>query len=285
MSGAVPAIQRLDLIAGSVGISALEETGFSEKRLIAALDELLVRNREARDGVRDVSRRSATFAEWMAGHEGDLLCCYSGKSSAAVHIILPRALFDTLFERYFGGERDGTAANEPSQAQLRFARRIGHDLADVIAAGWHDEAEQAFRLTAASFGSDDAVAIPGGLLIVDLHLAAHIISIALPAELVASMRSRNPAPRHMPKAPQGEWRERLIERASEVRLPVRSVLARPEIPAARLLTLKPGDVVPIAMPTSVPVTIGQRLFAQGTLGESHGCAAIRIENIAKGPNT
>jgi flagellar motor switch protein FliM len=283
VNGAGPAIERLDLIAGSVGIATLEETGFAERRLAAAFDELLLRYGEPKDRVRETALRSAIFADWVKGHEADLVCRYSGRSSLHVHMMLPRVLFDGLFERYYGGAGDAGTVNEPSKAQLRFAQRIGHDLANVIAAGWQTLAEPAFELIGASFDRDELSATPGGLLILELHLAACTISLALPAELVASMRGRAPAPSAAPKSLQGEWRDRLIERASDVRLPVRSILARPEIPAARLLALKPGDVLPISMPASVPVTVGRRQFAYGALGETHGCAAIRVETIAKGP--
>ena len=70
----------------------------------------------------------------------------------------------------------------------------------------------------------------------------------------------------------------------DVRLPVRSVLARPEISLVKLLSLEVGDIIPLTMPRHVPVTVAGRSFAVGSIGEANGNAAIMIEQIEKGPN-
>ena len=70
-----------------------------------------------------------------------------------------------------------------------------------------------------------------------------------------------------------------MQSVSQVCLPVRSILARPELPLSRIMTLQPGDVIPLTMPRNVPLTVAGRLFAHGTIGESNGRAAIRIESI------
>ena len=70
----------------------------------------------------------------------------------------------------------------------------------------------------------------------------------------------------------------------DVRLPVRSVLARPEISLVKLLSLEVGDIIPLTMPRHVPVTVAGRSFAVGSIGEANGNAAIMIEHIEKGPD-
>ena len=70
-------------------------------------------------------------------------------------------------------------------------------------------------------------------------------------------------------------RDRMIAALMQVCLPVRSVFVRPEMPIARLLALRPGDVIPISLPQHIPLTVAGRLFAHGTLGEADGRAAIR----------
>jgi flagellar motor switch protein FliM len=76
-----------------------------------------------------------------------------------------------------------------------------------------------------------------------------------------------------------EWRARLGEALEEVTLPVRSVLARPEISVAELLALKPGDVIPINLPPRTPLLAGARRIAEGVIGEQDGRAALRIEKV------
>lgn len=79
-----------------------------------------------------------------------------------------------------------------------------------------------------------------------------------------------------------EWRQRLAWAVEDIRLPVRSVLARPELTMAQLMTLKPGDVIPINLAPKVPLLVGSKRFAEGTIGEQEGRAALLVETVGKG---
>lgn len=80
----------------------------------------------------------------------------------------------------------------------------------------------------------------------------------------------------------GEWRQRLAWAVEDIRLPVRSVLARPELTMGQLMALKPGDVIPINLAAKVPLLVGSKRFAEGTIGEQEGRAALLIESVGKG---
>ncbi|RYD89738.1 MAG: flagellar motor switch protein FliM, partial [Sphingomonadales bacterium] len=79
-----------------------------------------------------------------------------------------------------------------------------------------------------------------------------------------------------------DWKNKLFGALDNVALPVRSVLARPEMTVAQLLALKPGDVIPVTLSQTVPLLVGNRRFAEGTIGEQDGRAALMIENLNKG---
>jgi len=79
-----------------------------------------------------------------------------------------------------------------------------------------------------------------------------------------------------------EWRQRLAWAVEDVRLPVRSVLARPELTVAQLIALKPGDVIPISLAAKVPLLVGSTRFAEGTIGEQEGRAALLVDAVGKG---
>ncbi len=70
-----------------------------------------------------------------------------------------------------------------------------------------------------------------------------------------------------------EWRARMVHALANVRLPVRSVLARPELTVADLMALKVGDVIPITLAPKVPLIVANRRLAYGTIGEQEGRAA------------
>jgi flagellar motor switch protein FliM len=79
-----------------------------------------------------------------------------------------------------------------------------------------------------------------------------------------------------------EWRQRLAAALENIRLPVRSVLARPEMTMSQLMQLKPGDVIPITLPAKAPLIVANRRFAYGTIGEREGKAALMIEQVVGG---
>lgn len=78
-----------------------------------------------------------------------------------------------------------------------------------------------------------------------------------------------------------DWRWRLGQALQDVTLPVRSVLARPEISVAELLALKVGDVIPITLPPRTPLLAGARRVAEGVIGEQDGRAALMIEKVGQ----
>jgi flagellar motor switch protein FliM len=78
----------------------------------------------------------------------------------------------------------------------------------------------------------------------------------------------------------GDWRDRMAAALGEVRLDARSVLARPTMQINDLLKLAPGDLIPISLPTMVPLLVAGRVIAHGTIGDNDGRAALKIEKMA-----
>ena len=74
-----------------------------------------------------------------------------------------------------------------------------------------------------------------------------------------------------------DWSERLAALVRSVRLPVRTVLARPLLSAGEVTRLSIGDVIPIRFPDRVRVYSGMRLLASGVLGEQDGHASVVID--------
>ena len=78
------------------------------------------------------------------------------------------------------------------------------------------------------------------------------------------------------------WRERLGRQVSHVSFPARSILARPSLSLSQLMQLEPGDVIPVQINRSLPLLVGNKVFAHGTIGEKEGRAAFMIEKLAEG---
>lgn len=79
------------------------------------------------------------------------------------------------------------------------------------------------------------------------------------------------------------WQARIASRMRDIRLPARTILARPNLSLAELVQLKAGDVIPVTINRSLPLIVGDRIVAHGSIGEQDGRAAFQIEKIAQGP--
>lgn len=280
--------ERVDLLSTSTGATALADTSFAERPLLDAFERLMA----ATGGDPE---RFAVFNGVPhpidGGAEGDWEPVFRfvvEPLGGTLELRLSRALFERLFDRLYGGDgQPGPSLTEASAAQTRFARRLAMQLADVLAAGWPATTAR-LRCGAIALGRSAAVDPIRSPSRAAFYIGRVENSADAPALLACSLCDAaiaalaGKAPGAAPPPP-GEWRQRLAGRMGDVRLPVRAVLARPEIPVARLLALRVGEVLPIAMPSQIPLSVANLPIARGCLGERDGRAAIRIDSFAKEP--
>ncbi len=197
-----------------------------------------------------------------------------------------------------GVERDqlvGACANlqeDLTDAEERFAARLGRDMGLQLAAAWRDkhpiDPELDFVTTEsaklAAVRADDELLVQRFTLR-GAPFDGKTVMCAYPQAALRGIAGAEPVP-EMRDLPQTDpaWSGALNKALKDVRLPVRSVLARPEISLVKLLSLEVGDIIPITMPRQVPVTVAGRKFALGSIGEANGNAAIMIDQIEKGPD-
>lgn len=62
----------------------------------------------------------------------------------------------------------------------------------------------------------------------------------------------------------------------EVALPLRAVLVDTQMPLARLASLQPGTLIPVALNRNIPLLIERSVIAQGTAGEIDDRVALEI---------
>ncbi len=78
------------------------------------------------------------------------------------------------------------------------------------------------------------------------------------------------------------WQARIARQMANIRLPARTVLARPSLSLNALMQLKAGDVIPVQIARSLPLIVGDRIVAHGSIGEQEGRAAFMIEKLKQG---
>lgn len=206
-------------------------------------------------------------------------------------VILDGKFVLELLDQFFGGTGDAPSPlpTEFSPAAEAMIMRLGGMLAGPLKGAWEPLARIDFRpghlesspaLIAELDGEDAMVVTRFGIssgaakpTFVDIVYPVTALKPHTPS-LTGKVHGRT-------AEPDPAWRTGLTRAVMGVKFPVRSVLAEPMIPLARLMELKTGDVIPISFGTDVPVMVGGDRLGTGTVGTSNGRAAIRLTKIER----
>ncbi len=197
-----------------------------------------------------------------------------------------------MVDAFYGGTGNGLTAksSEFTPSEQRLQKRLVDAVIDVLGKSWAETYPLAFAFAAhetnATFANmvraDEAVVLQSFTIKPGMSRSTRVeilypLAILQPIEDEIAMRVQAGA-----AGDDVEWKNRLLGSLDNVALPVRSVLARPEMTVSQLLALKAGDVIPVTLSQTVPLLVGNRRFAEGTIGEQDGRAALMIENLNKG---
>lgn len=209
--------------------------------------------------------------------------------SGQAMLVLDGGFTFRLVDLYFGGP--GLLPN-PMPAEFTptadaMIARVASGFAERVAVAWTELAELSFapgRTEAnpamlSHIDGEDRVVRTRFLLTVGegrqvpidlLYPAASLKPIApiLSSKVQSRRQAEDPA-----------WSNNLMRAAMNVKLPVRSVLAEPVIPLSQLMSLQPGDIIPISFGPEIPLRVANHKFARGAVGASNGRAAIRLHRI------
>jgi flagellar motor switch protein FliM len=234
-----------------------------------------------------------TFEEWRArAGEANAICRYRMTPlKGGMLLSLPQNYISQLVDRFYGGDGSVSALRtELSPVEERFFGRMGELIAPMLTAAWAEMIRIDAAVAKLDHSGSSPTLVPGTRQVGVQRLTAEsvdgqqvVIDLVYPLSLLRTVPQLVAAP-ESEEAPQVDpvWQSRMSDAVMQVRLPVRTVFARPELPLSQLLTLQPGDIIPVCLPTQVPVTIAGRVFARGSVGESNGRTAIKIERIEEG---
>ena len=234
-----------------------------------------------------------TFGEWQ-----DTLPAFVSLSlyrlrplKGGMLIAIEPAFIAALVERFYGGASAG-AARAPRIADFTASEELLlHRLMDRIIAILTEHWQEVTPVETSLAGRETSAAHIGFLrpeeAVVVQRFAIEAggrpttIAIVYPLAMLRPIEARMATKVHDDDdaSSNDAWRRRLGHALAQVSLPVRSVLARPEISVAGLLALKPGDVIPITLAPRTPLLAGSRRIADGVIGEQEGRAALMIERV------
>ena len=235
-----------------------------------------------------------THDSWLAaqGHSMGLAFYQLPPMKGRLALRLGHDLIAALVDAFFGGSiaRGKTKKTEYSPADLRLMHRIADSLAMPIGTAWGEFGS--FRCLAAGLTDDpeeakiakgDAALMIQPFALTFAGTTSFTIDIVYPIAMIQSAREEW-SPSQGPEAISADpaWRLEMGGAMAEVFVPVRSILARPTMTLPELANLKPGDIIPIPPAQNIPLIIGDRTFARGSLGEQNGLAAFRIDHTEKG---
>ena len=235
-----------------------------------------------------------SFADWSASAAPAIFWRYHAPPlKGPVLLAGSRSLLLQLVDIFYGGRGQLAAEREElTDAEDRFAARLGRDIGMQLAAAWRDKLaiEPELDSVTADPAKLAAVRAEDELFVQRFTLRGapfdgRTIMCAYPVAALRGVAGDELLPElqgHSGADP--IWSGALDKALRDVRMPVRSVLARPEISLVKLLALEVGDIIPLSMPRHVPVTVAGRSFAFGSIGEANGNAAIMIDHIEKGPD-
>lgn len=207
-------------------------------------------------------------------------------------IAIEPAFVANMVDAFYGGTSGGSAnkSGEFTPSEDRLLNRLVTAITSMLSKSWGEfyplEFQPVAHETNPAFANmmrgDEGVVVQRFTVKPGMLRSTHIeilypLSVLQPIEDEIGSRVQGSS-----DGDDDDWRGRLAAAMENVPLPVRSVLARPEMTVAQLLALKPGDVIPITLSSTVPLLIGNMRFAEGTIGEREGRAAMMIENLGKG---
>jgi flagellar motor switch protein FliM len=229
---------------------------------------------------------AARYPEWRISQNpfGALLRFGADGSNDDLFIHLPGYLLNQIVDVHYGGCGTVPSQTEFTAAELQFVARIGERFAllfeaaglgpikfgeaqtDLLQAGWPKTRE---AIAVQPFTCEGSAIKPA------------VISLILSAETVNGLFKRNYSDPANDMPGDAAWTDRMRAAAMRVRLPARTILTRTDISFQRLLTLAPGDMLPLLLPAQIPLTVAGHIFAHGSLGETNGRAALLIEKMEK----
>lgn len=206
-------------------------------------------------------------------------------------IAIEPGFITNMVDAFYGGTGNGltTKGGEFTPSEQRLQRRLADAIVEVLTKSWAETFPLQFEFstheTNATFANmvraDEPVVVQSFTIKPGMSRSTRIeilypLSLMQPIEdeIAARVQAGAGGEDH-------EWKGKLFSALDNVALPVRSVLARPEMTVAQLLALKPGDVIPVNLSQTVPLLVGNRRFAEGTIGEQDGRAAMMIESLNK----
>ena len=200
-----------------------------------------------------------------------------------------------MIDRLMGGDGQFTEINRDfTEIEVGLMTNVINKLTSSLKQAWDPFIEIHPKLTNVetnarvlqSIAPDDVVILV--MLELEIRKMKNTISICIPALNLESMMAKfsdrfakNGKKFDVNK--DNERREEILNGIKNSKLKIDAILSETQVDLYDILTLQPGDIIPLNMSISdnVTVKIGEHVWFDGKLGEKNDHKAIKIDNIYK----
>lgn len=200
-----------------------------------------------------------------------------------------------MIDRLMGGDGQFTEINRDfTEIEVGLMTNVINKLTASLKQAWDPFIEIHPKLTNVetnarvlqSIAPDDVVILV--MLELEIRKIKNTISICIPALNLESMMSKfsdrfAKNGKKFDANKDNERREEILNGIKNSKLKIDAILSETQVDLYDILTLQPGDIIPLNMSISdnVTVKIGEHIWFDGKLGEKNDHKAIKIDNIYK----
>src|SRR5690554_384191 len=267
-----------------------------EKRLAGRLKVNLANITGSDLAVEMTSSDNLPLADWCAALDDDAIYLqfHAGVSVPAIWVRVSRLFLTGCVDCFFGGQFDGKTCTQGNltRSEIGMIDRLAKALGNSLSEGWSAVCETTVRYAGHIHGIDNPGADDLDLDLDDPNVLVSTARVALSGHAVKALEVVQPVDGLVAMEPQmhrpvsretnsGDpvWQQALKESVEQVYMPVRSVLARPTMDLSQLSRLAVGDILPVSPTDNVPLIVGDRVFAYGSIGEQNGGVAFKIKHF------
>ena len=232
-----------------------------------------------------------SLQDWLSGQEGIsvYLTFQLGAVENPILVRVARTFLTASVDCFFGGQFGGETHNngELKRSEIAMIDRLGLAIANGLTDSWSTLFETTVRYNGYVHDKDDIeLNLDDGNILVSaasVQLSGHEIAAIDIIQTLDGLIAIEPQLNrpHLREANEIDpiWKANLKDSVEQIYLPVRSVLARPTMRLSELSRLAVGDILPVAPTDNVPLIVGDRVFAHGSIGEQSGGVAFKITNF------
>tara|TARA_R110000772_G_scaffold31902_10_gene78427 strand:+ start:3188 stop:4117 length:930 start_codon:yes stop_codon:yes gene_type:complete len=262
-----------------------------EKRLGGQLKGHLMNVIGCELAVEMASSDASPFTDWLNAQDANAVYLeyHSGIAGPQIWVRISRLFLTGCVDCFFGGQFDGETCPEgkPTRSEIGMIERLAKAIGDSLTEGWSVILETNFRYAGYYCDKDDLeMELDDPNILVSsarIALSGHAVQAIDVVQSIDGLVSIEPQ-LHRPVSREIDvadpvWKRSLKESFDQVYMPVRSVLARPTMDLSQLSKLAVGDILPVSPTDNVPLIVGDRVFAYGSIGEQNGGVAFKIKQF------